>query len=273
MQHGKSRERVPPQAYNKSYLLTDAVEGYEEFRSGTLSQIKNKLFDMLAVAKSTTLLEIGIGRGEFLRRCAKTGAKVTGIDYSQDAVAVARKTLNEFPQAEIMIADATNLPFQSNSFERVFAGDVIEHLCYEDGLLMLKEMYRVLKPGGFMLIHTSPNTFFTKFIYPLAKCLLKLVDKDTINMLDAHLKIGRVFHVCEYNLFSMRTSAKKAGLPDARVWIDKDILRSGKHRLTQSLTENPLIRLAGSCGRFFLVRCFLGNDLYLKCSKKRNDKI
>ncbi len=263
----KSKKRISPKAYNKAYLLSNSVEGYEEFKRGGLSYIKAKLFNMLALEKDIAFLEVGIGRGEFLYHCAKAGAKVTGIDYSKDVVEIAKETLREFSEANILLADGTNMPFDSNSFERVFAGDVIEHLCYEDAVLMLKEMYRVLKPGGFMLIHTAPNTIFTKLIYPLAKHILKLINKDAAKAVDRQLEVGRQFHIHEYNLFSLRKVAKKAGLTGTKIWIDKDILRSGKHRLTQALSKNPLITFISSCGRYSIIRFLLGNDLYLKSYK------
>jgi hypothetical protein len=133
---------------------------------------------------------------------------------------------------------------------------------------MLKEMYRILKPGCFLLIHSSPNTIFTKFVYPLAKPILKLISRETTNIFDAHQEIGSRVHVHEYNLFTLKMVGKKAGLTHFRAWIDTDILRSGQHRLTQLLQKNPLISFAASCCKIPAIRFFLGNDLYLKCYKQ-----
>lgn len=261
------KKHIPPDAYNKAYFLSDSVEGYQEYFDGSMSHTKIKLLNMLSVEDGINCLEVGVGRGEFLRQCAMIGAKVTGIDYSRDAIDIARATLCDFPEANIQISDARHLPFESDSFERVFAGDVIEHLSFEDGTLMLKEMYRVLKPGGFMLVHTSPNTLFIKIVYPLAKCILRFISRETINTLDNHLKVGSEFHVHEYNLFTLKKVGKKAGLINFTAWIDKDILRSGQHRLTQKLQKNPLMLFAACCGKAAAIRFWIGNDLYLKCFK------
>ena len=261
------KKQISSDAYDKAYFLSDSVEGYREYLDGSLSHTKKKLLDMLSVEKGISCLEVGVGRGEFLRHCAMIGAKVSGVDYSSDAVDIAREALRDFSEANIQIADARSLPFDSDSFERVFAGDVIEHLSFEDGVLMLKEMYRVLKPGGFMLVHTAPNTVFTKFAYPAAKYILKLISRETINTLDKHLKVGGEFHIHEYNLLSLKKVAKKAGISSFKVWIDKDVLRSGQHRLTQELQKNPFMLFAAYCGKLSAVRFLIGNDLYLKCSK------
>ena len=261
------RKRIPPDAYNRAYLFSDYLEGYEEYKAGSLSFIKSKMLDMLALEEGDNYLELGLGRGEFIRHCAERGARVKGIDYSRDVVEVSREALREFPDADIRLAECNDIPFESDSFERVFAGDVIEHLCYKDALLMLREMYRVLKPGGFMLIHTAPNTLFVKWVYPVTRHFLKLINKDVVETIDYQLKVGRRLHIYEYNLLTLRGIAKRAGLGRAEVWMDGDILRSGKHRFTQDLNRNPLVRFTGLCGRFSLIRFFLGNDLYLKCYK------
>jgi len=163
------RKRIPLEVYNKEYLLSHYLEGHAEFKRGELSVFKSKQLHMLVLEEGTTLLEIGFGRGELLYHCAKKGSKVTRIDYSQDAFEIAKETLHEFPDADIRTTNCLDLPFEDNSFERVFSGDVIEHPYYEDATLMLKEIYRVLKPGGFMLILTTPNAAFITLIYPLTK--------------------------------------------------------------------------------------------------------
>lgn len=261
-------KRIRPEEYTRAFFLSDYLEGYRDFEAGHLSVVKTKQLEMLALARGITLLEVGFGRGELLYHCAKRGASVTGIDYAPDAYEIAQATLREFPDADIRIADCRELPFDAATFERVFSGDVIEHLCFEDGVLMLKEMFRVLKPGGFMLVHTTPNTVFTNWVYPAARLFLKRVDRDTIKNVDDHLGMMHRLHIYEYDLFSLKAVARAAGLRSARVWIDDDVLRSRKHRHTQALSKNPLVSLAAFCSKFSPVRFLLGNDLYLRVAKE-----
>lgn len=260
-------KRLPPELYDTAYLMSQLLEGYQEFREGRLSVVKAREVEMLALEKGMSLLEVGFGRGEFLHHCARRGAKVAGIDYSRDAFEIARALFQDVPEADIRVADCRDLPFAGQSFDRVFSGDVIEHVNYEDGVLMLQEMYRVLKPGGFLLLHTTPNTVFTRCVYPLARPVLKLIDAETIKAVEHHMAEGKKVHVHEYNLFSLRRAARDAGLPGAHVWIDADILRSGQHPYTASFGRNVLIRWAASLSGTAPVRFLLGNDLYLKCAK------
>jgi ubiquinone/menaquinone biosynthesis C-methylase UbiE/MoaA/NifB/PqqE/SkfB family radical SAM enzyme len=260
-------KRLPSELYDTAYLMSQLLEGYQEFREGRLSVVKAREIEMLALEPGMSVLEVGFGRGEFLYHCARRGAKVAGIDYSRDAFEIARTLFQDVPEADIRVADCRDLPFGSQSFDRVFSGDVIEHVNYEDGVLMLQEMYRVLKPGGFLLLHTTPNTVFTRFVYPLARPALRLIDAETIKAVEHHLAVGKQVHVHEYNLFSLRKAARDAGLTGARVWIDADVLRSGKHPYTAAFGRNLLVRWAASLSGTAPVRFLLGNDLYLKYAR------
>lgn len=262
-----TKRRVPSEVYDRDYLLSENTEGYEDFKSGSLSHVKQLQLDLLELGPETTLLEVGLGRGEFLRHCAERGASVAGIDYSEAAIEIARTTLAAVPDADLRIADCKDLPFDSDAFDRVYAGDVLEHQDVEDGALMLREMYRVLRPGGFLLVHTAPNAMFMKAVYPLAKPLLRLIDRATVDALEKHLEVNRVVHVHEYTTFSLRRVARSAGFENAEIWIGEDLLRSAQHRHTAGLSENFLVSWIGGLGRLRLVRFLLGNDLFLKVRK------
>lgn len=258
---------IPPETYDTAYLLSPSLEGYQEYLQGGLSPIKAKQLGMLGLHADATLLEIGFGRGEFLRHCAAGCREATGIDYSRDACEIARRTLAGVANARVEVADCRALPFAAESFDRVYAGDVIEHMSYRDGVRMLAEAWRVLRPGGVLLVHTSPNAVFMRGVYPLSRVLLRAIHAESVRRLDAHVATGKDVHLHEYSLGSLRRAARDAGLPGARAWIDPDLLRGGATWHTASLQRNPLVRFAAALGRFAAVRRLLGNDLYLRCEK------
>ena len=260
------KRRVSAEVYDRDYLLSENTEGFGEFQRGELSFVKQQQLDALELAPGIGLLEIGFGRGEFAYHCAKRGARVTAVDYSEAAVEIGRETLAEFPDAEVRVADCKALPFPDAAFDRVYAGDVIEHQDFEDGVLMLREMYRVLRPGGFLFLHTAPNAVFMRFVLPLARPLLRRIDRAGMERFDEHMKVNALVHVHEYSLLSLRRVARRAGL-DAEVWIGADVLRSARHRHTQNLARSPLVTFAAWLARLAPVRFLLGNDLYLKAAK------
>ena len=263
-----TKRQVSAERYDRDYLLSANTEGFDEFREGGLSFVKQGQLEMLDLRPGLDFLEVGFGRGEFSYHCAKKGAVVSAIDYSPDALDIAKETLAEYPESDLRVADCKDLPFESESFDRVYSGDVLEHQDMEDGVVMLREMQRVLRPGGFMFVHTAPNTVFTQGVLPLVKPLLRFIVPETVDTLEHHMKINEGVHVHEYNLFSLKKVARLAGLQDCEIWIDRDILRSSNHRHTEALSKSRLVRLAGSLGWLSPVRFFLGNDLYLKYTRR-----
>lgn len=97
-----------------------------------------------------SLLEIGVGRGEFLLKMRELGWKTTGIDISPVAVNYLREHYN----LNVQLANSRQLPFAANSFDIVYLSHTLEHI--HDPVVVLKEICRVLKPGGQVLI-TTPN--------------------------------------------------------------------------------------------------------------------
>ena len=103
----------------------------------------NKLYPLRG-----TLLEIGSGFGFLLATFKADGWKVTGVDPNREACALAR-TVN---QVDATGGTLETMKFPDRSFDVVIMNHVIEHL--PDPLMTLKEIHRVLKDGGHLLIET-----------------------------------------------------------------------------------------------------------------------
>jgi len=93
------------------------------------------------------VLEVGCGCGTDLLQFARAGAETYGIDLSPNSVELVKKRLNLYGQkAEVRQADAESLPFPDEQFDLVYSWGVIHHT--PDTSQAVKEIYRVLKPGG-----------------------------------------------------------------------------------------------------------------------------
>jgi ubiquinone/menaquinone biosynthesis C-methylase UbiE len=104
--------------------------------------------------KGKKFLEIGCGLGYFSNKAFKMGAKVTGIDIGPKLVVINKKLT---PKGNFLVASASKLPFKDSSFDIVLSTEVIEHVDNQDKAI--KEMFRVLKGGGTLVI-TTPNRIF-----------------------------------------------------------------------------------------------------------------
>ena len=264
---GNNKE-VEPTSYSREYFFT-CNDGFEEFRNGyDLSHVKKKTLSLLGIRPGLKFLDIGHGRGEMLYHCEKLGAFVHGIDYSDEAISVAKSVLKDSSNAKIIKADCTNIPFKDGFFDRILIGDLIEHLSFEKGVRLLKEANRVLMPGGIFLLHTSPNRLFMKILYPFIINMLKREKKDKIIQ---HINMQKKVHIHEYHYFSLKKVAKMSGIK-ARVWIDNDFLRGGTFRHLKGLNTSQIIiiKLAGLLGKYcgFPIKLFLGNDLWMKYVKE-----
>ncbi|APC08339.1 class I SAM-dependent methyltransferase [Neomoorella thermoacetica] len=97
------------------------------------------------------ILDVGCGTGNFSLELARRGVKVTGIDISDPMLAKARKKAADAGLAiEFLHADAMNLPFGDNTFDKIVSVTALEFA--PDLKAVLEESYRVLKPGGRMVI-------------------------------------------------------------------------------------------------------------------------
>lgn len=95
-------------------------------------------------------LDAGSGTGHGSRRLSDKGAWVVSIDIGFNLVHRTRRRCKCAPT----VASVLHLPFADNTFDIVFSSEVIEHTPFP--LIAAAELYRVLKPGGHMILST-PN--------------------------------------------------------------------------------------------------------------------
>ena len=95
------------------------------------------------------ILEIGCGTGANIWYLASEGFTVSGIDGSSIALERAKKRLlMENLEAELVIGDVIDLPFEKNTFDCVIDNECLYANSYEDSIRIIAEVKRVIKPGG-----------------------------------------------------------------------------------------------------------------------------
>ena len=133
--------------------------GYEQHWARLTRQTVPATLDAADVAKDTYVLDVCSGPGMLTAAALERGAKAVGLDFSDKVVAIARRIV---PEAEFYQGDAQALPFEDDSFDAVVCGYGVIHVPNPD--VALKEMYRVLRPGGRLAISVwespKPNNGF-----------------------------------------------------------------------------------------------------------------
>ena len=94
------------------------------------------------------ILESGCGLARYVRFLKDQGWHPVGLEYVPETVAAVRKL---WPDLDIVCGDATCSPFDADSFDAVLSLGVVEHWT-EGPQTPLKDIFRVLKPGGIAII-------------------------------------------------------------------------------------------------------------------------
>jgi len=101
--------------------------------------------------------EVGSGSGTTSAALARMGANITLVDISPKSLAFAREHFaGQGLSARYAIQDGLMLGFRDGVFDVVWNGGVIEHFTDDGKVALIREMYRVTRPGGLVLI-VVPN--------------------------------------------------------------------------------------------------------------------
>jgi 2-polyprenyl-3-methyl-5-hydroxy-6-metoxy-1,4-benzoquinol methylase len=123
------------------------IKNMSNFESNLIFLKKTNL-----VQKNKKIFEIGSGLGFLLKNLQDKGYNIIGSEVSDKAIEFAKKELN----MELIKIENDYFNFPDNSFDIVMSFDVFEHI--PDSDKHLKEVRRILKPGGCYLLST-PNKF------------------------------------------------------------------------------------------------------------------
>jgi SAM-dependent methyltransferase len=111
--------------------------------------------DLLGVRPGAGVLDVGCGVGRLLQRLQRRGCRVYGIDILRRDLLTARRHLVGSPPASLLLGDGGRIPFAGATFDFVTCTETLEHSA--DDTLMLRELARVLKPGGRLAL-SVPDT-------------------------------------------------------------------------------------------------------------------
>lgn len=237
--HELDKPSLPSTLYTEEYFLS-ACEGYQEFVESQGERLSRRLSEAFAYAEvkpGMKVLDVGCGRGEILRHVTRLGARAYGIDYAEVAVKFSREaTRNEAAPVGVYRTDAKRLPYPGGTFDRVLMFDVVEHLYPWELNAALRDIYRVLTPGGMIVVHTAPNRWYDQYAYPFVRGVRRLQGKKyPANPRALNVEANVEVHVNEQSLYSLKRYLRRAGFRSVKVWLNSP----PQHR-----RENIIFRLA-----------------------------
>ncbi len=124
------------------YMIPEDHHWWFASRTRALNALMSRL---LPKHPDFRLLDVGCGAGNMIHHLSRYG-QVKGLEIDERPVRVARERGYDVDQYDV----TKPMPFDDSTFDAVTALDVIEH--NEDDMAILKDSYRILKPGGHIII-------------------------------------------------------------------------------------------------------------------------
>ncbi|WP_251520832.1 MULTISPECIES: demethylmenaquinone methyltransferase [Staphylococcus] len=147
-----------------------SFEQHKIWRKQVMSEMK--------VKQGSKALDVCCGTADWsiaLGKAVGPNGEVIGLDFSENMLEVGKSKTKDMDNIQLVLGDAMNLPFEDNSFDYVTIGFGLRNV--PDYLATLKELNRVLKPGGMVVcLETSQPTapvfaqmykVYFKFIMPI----------------------------------------------------------------------------------------------------------
>jgi len=184
-----------------SYVYMKALEkkaekydrGIRILTFGKLPKIKQEIAENY-IQLNDKLLDIGMGTGTFTILCAKRGAQVTGIDFSEKMLKVAQENINNAgvdKKIQVIRMPIINLDkqFLDKSFDTITAILCFSELYSKEQDYALDQIFRILKDDGqFILVdEVKPKNFSKKILYFIIRIPIAF-----INFLKAHISTKRL---------------------------------------------------------------------------------
>lgn len=133
--------------------------------------------------KSKEVLDVGCGLATDLSRFAAGGANATGVDVSPTAVDLAKRNFQQRElSANLEIMNGEQLTFESESFDYVYCHTVLHFTPNPER--MVREIHRVLKPGGQALLMTINRKSWLYFLHRIAGLKIDYLDAPVFHRFD-----------------------------------------------------------------------------------------
>ncbi len=135
---------------SKKYFDTVANH-WDAMREGFFSKtVREKAFEIAHIEKGKLAADIGAGTGYITEGLIEKGLRVIAIDQSESMLEVLKTKLPFPDRVDCRVGEAEGLPVEGNLVDYVFANMYLHHV--EEPLTAIKEMVRILKPGGSLII-------------------------------------------------------------------------------------------------------------------------
>jgi ubiquinone/menaquinone biosynthesis C-methylase UbiE len=189
------------------YIYQNRFKGQLASRNQIWKILCQNYFQRFIDEKNDTVLDIAAGYGEFINNIHAKNR--VAVDLNRDS----GKYVNT--EVEFIISDCLKIEtLKDSSVDKIFISNLLEHLnSTDDVLAVLRESYRILKPGGRILV-LQPNIFYIKERYWF------YIDHKTPL---THRSLVEALEITGFRIFLLKKKflpySMKSGLPQSKVFI------------------------------------------------------
>jgi SAM-dependent methyltransferase len=205
-----------------------AADVYEEFFVPALfQQWAGRMAEAARLAPGQTVLDVACGTGVLAREAAARvapGGAVTGLDRNEAMLTVAHRRA---PALEWRLAHAESLPFPDAAFDAVVSQFGL--MFFEDYTGALREMWRVLRPGGRLAVAVWAPLETSPGYAAMVALLQRLFGNRVADALRAPFVLGdtdglrALFVKAGIPGLEIRTPAGSACFPSIEAWVHVDV--------------------------------------------------
>lgn len=178
---------------DKQFYEQDALREIPE-STRRIEELRYRMLISKVPKKSEKVLDVGCGNGELICMLAEKGYKCVALDISENRLGKFKDKAKKLSVEQIQ-GDATNIPLQDSSIDIIMCSEVLEHIRdYEN---ILKEMHRVLKPHGRIIVSVPYKEELMEVI--CTHCGNKFVPYGHLHSFDKNKLFSRMNH-CGFNV-------------------------------------------------------------------------
>lgn len=177
--------------WNKYFAVYDALNASPVY-DGLLNEISQEA----DIKEGMNIIDVGVGTGNLVPKLERFGAKVTGVDFSPEALELCSK---KNPSAVCHRVDISKplTSFKDDEFDRIVSNNTLYNIDRELRPAVLKELYRILKPGSKIVI-SNVHQGFTPYKIYLETLRLSHKSRGLAETLKLFLKLliptGKIFY-------------------------------------------------------------------------------
>lgn len=140
------------QFWEKSWDNVDQNRVTEYVRGEELSS--DPIIEFLKKQRVRTVCDAGCGCGVYSLKLAANGFRVFSFDVSSTAAEMTGKLLasKDFACENVKAADILATGYHDGQFDAVISRDVVDHMTQEEGIAAVKELHRITRDGGFVIL-------------------------------------------------------------------------------------------------------------------------